>query len=91
MGSREEWEYKTLKIGSEGPMGLSKTSEDPESKLNSLGQRGWEMTGQINMENGATQLLILKRPKLNPRTCPECGEKNPPNAGHCGSCGNEFN
>lgn len=58
----QSYEYKILEVGAEGVLGLSKTSELPEDRLNELGVRGWELAEQINMENGATQALIFKRP-----------------------------
>jgi len=60
--SVQAYEYNILEIGSEGPLGLSKTSEQPEQELNMFGIEGWELVEQINMENGATQALIFKRP-----------------------------
>ena len=58
----QPYEYKVLEVGAEGPLGLSKTSEIPEEGLNKMGVNGWELVEQINMENGATQALIFKRP-----------------------------
>jgi len=58
----QPYEYKVLEVGADGPPGLSKTSEIPERGLNEMGVNGWELVEQINMENGATQALIFKRP-----------------------------
>lgn len=82
-----EWEYKTVEVDSEAAFGLSKTSEDPETELNRWGGNGWELTGQVNMENGATQLLILKRNPVPDQTCTQCGADNPSEASFCGECG----
>lgn len=86
----QQWEYKTVEVGSDAPLGLSKTSEDPESKLNSWGKQGWEVTGQVNMENGATQLLILKRKPLPDQSCNQCGADNSGEASFCGECGSKL-
>lgn len=61
MTDTTQWEYKILSIETKGLMGFA--MEEPESELNDLGEEGWELVEQINMDLGATQALIFKRPK----------------------------
>ena len=50
-----QWEYKTLETWS--------GDKEIESKLEQLGQNGWEQSGQITSGQGATSKLLFKRPK----------------------------
>jgi len=52
------WEYKIVRP--ERGVAL-KEAGDPETTLNELGTRGWELTETIDYVGGGTKYLVLKR------------------------------
>lgn len=53
-----QYEYRTITIAGKAP-GLKK--EDPEEKLNELGEEGFKLIERVEQQFGGTQTLILMR------------------------------
>lgn len=65
-----KWEYRTVTLEKDGSF-LSTGYEDPEEKLNELGEKGWELVEKLPSQysSGSSEggyekmnLLVFKRP-----------------------------
>ena len=63
----DQWEYKTIKMDTEGFLGGLLDIEAFETALNELGSQGWELVGAFdtNQSHGASRevIAIFKRRK----------------------------
>ena len=56
------WEYKTIQVKAHGFLGGLVDIDDFDSKLNELGQLGWELVTSTTLAQSGSILAIFKRP-----------------------------
>lgn len=63
----DRWEYRSIKVETKGFMGGILDTYDFDSKLNDLGEQGWELVScfATHAGNGTTRevIAVLKRKK----------------------------
>jgi hypothetical protein len=64
MAETNQWEYKTMSVGSFWSM---PNDEDLESMLNELGQDGWEVVNAFAQRASNKVRVIAKRPLIDGR------------------------
>jgi len=61
------WEYKTIKLGTQGMLGGKLDEEKLDALMNKLGREGWELAAAFdtNQAYGASRdvVAIFKRPR----------------------------